>query len=231
MSGFLQHDPRRLLQCFHIPFSGRAADHSRLTETAAADTASLDFQSYSVLCRLNKRNHRSFQPVVVLFHIQNKLFFYHGRYSRTVRRKRGDGSVLFICDIIEGRNVNSRNFCRFQKEILSGAALLFIFFICVKQSVVGGFSFSYVKQIEKRRQRLRIISAGSSADHQRIFFTSLLCFQRDPGEIQKLKYIGIAHFITQCDPQEVKIFYRILGFQGKKRDLIFPHHLIQIRPR
>ena len=49
-------------------------------------------------------------------------------------------------------------------------------------------------------------------------------------KIQHLKNIGIAHFVLDRDAEKVKILYRILGFQGKQRNVLLPHDLVQICP-
>ena len=55
--------------------------------------------------------------------------------------------------------------------------------------------------------------------------------ERNLSQIQKLKHVGIAHFILESDTQKVKVLNGILRLQGKQRDLFFPHNLIQIHPR
>ena len=91
-------------------------------------------------------------------------------------------------------------------------------------------SFSDIEQVKKLCQRLRVISAGASADHDGILPGPFFCVQRDSRQIQNLQDIGVAHLILDGDAQEVKLPHRILGLQRKQRDLFFPHDLVKIGP-
>ena len=51
------------------------------------------------------------------------------------------------------------------------------------------------------------------------------------AQIQYLKYIGITHLISKSNTKEIKLLYRLLGFQGKERNMFLTHDLIQIHPR
>ena len=51
------------------------------------------------------------------------------------------------------------------------------------------------------------------------------------AQIQDLKYIGITHLISKSNTKEIKLLYRLLGFQGKERNMFLTHDLIQIHPR
>ena len=55
--------------------------------------------------------------------------------------------------------------------------------------------------------------------------------ERDPGKIQDLEDICITHFILEGDPQDIKILHRVLGLDGKKRDMLFTHDGVQVGPR
>lgn len=70
----------------YILLADRAVDHSRLTETTAADAAAHDLENHAVLGRLDKRNQR-FLRVDGLCHFHNKLLFYLLRHPRAVGRK------------------------------------------------------------------------------------------------------------------------------------------------
>jgi integrase len=39
------------------------------------------------------------------------------------------------------------------------------------------------------------------------------------------------HLILDGKAQKIKVLHRILGFQRKQRDMLLPHHLIEVRPR
>ena len=67
------------------------------------------------------------------------------------------------------------------------------------QMEVRSFSLSDVEEIKKFRDRFRIVAAGSAANHDRIFFGTVFCKQRNPGQIQHLQDVCITHFVLQRD--------------------------------
>ena len=213
MPGIFEHDPCRFLESLHVTLPCRTVDHTRLTETAASDTATLDLQCDTVLCRLDMWNDRCFRHICMLW---------TEGFNRT---------VFFVGNFIERRHIDSRNLCSFQKEVLPAAAGFLICLICVKQSAIDSLSLSNIKEVKKLCQWLWIISTCTATDHERIIFDTFCCPERNSTEIQKLKYIGITHLISESDPKEIKLLYRILGLQSKERDLLLTHDLVQIRPR
>ena len=60
-----------------IPLSHRAVQLAGLTETAAPDTSSLDFQNHPVLCHLDKGNHGLFR-IIGVGEITFQLLQYRG---------------------------------------------------------------------------------------------------------------------------------------------------------
>ena len=51
------------------------------------------------------------------------------------------------------------------------------------------------------------------------------------AQVKYLKHIGIAHLISKGNTKEIKLLYRLLGFQGKERNMFLTHNFIQIHPR
>ena len=230
MSCIFQHDTRRFLQSLHITFTGRTIDHTCLAETTASNASSLDLKSYTILCCLNVRNDRCLHSTIFLFHINDQLFLDLLRNTIRRRCKGCDRTIFFIGNFIERRNINSRNLSCCQKEISPAAASLFIGLVCIKKCIINSFPFSDIKHIKKRCQRLRIIRTGTATDHNREILTTVCALQRDTTEIQYLQNIGVAHFVPNRNSKKIKIPDRFLGLQCKQRNLLLPHHLIQIRP-
>ena len=130
---------------------------------------------------------------------------------------------------IKLRYVNTRDpACLFQ-EILTGSAVLFIFQIRVEKLVVHNLTLSDVKQIEERSDRLRVVRTRA-ADDDRVLVGTLHRMQRDSGKVERLQNVCITHLILQGDKQEILVFHRLLGFQAEQRNVLFPHHAVQIRP-
>ena len=83
----------------YILLADRTVDHSRLTETTAADAAAHDLENHAVLGRLDKRNQR-FLRVDGLCHFHNKLLFHLLRHPRRCRQKASDRAVFLICHFV-----------------------------------------------------------------------------------------------------------------------------------
>ena len=176
MPGILKHSAGILLQGLYIPLSGGTVQHSRLTETAPADTAPLNLQYHTVLGDLDKRNHRS-HGVIGIRKVCNHLLLDRLLRMGIRRRKRGDRSVLLIFCPIELRNIDSFDLCCFLQVVLSGTTMLLVLLICIKKLIVNRLPFSDVEHIKKVSQRFRVIGAGSASDHNRIGFRSVACIQ------------------------------------------------------
>ena len=230
MTCIFQHNTRRFFQSFHITFTGRTVDHTCLAETTATDTSSLDFQSYTILCSFNMWNNRCFHCTVFLLHIYNQLFLDFFRNASLCWRKGCDRAVFFIGNFIKRWNINSRDLSCCQKKISPAAASFLIGLVRIKKCIINSFSLSNIEQVKKRCQRLRIIRTGTATDHNREILTTVCAFQRNTTEIQYLKDIGVAHLVPDRNSEKIKIPDGLLGFQCKQRNLLLPHHLIQIRP-
>ena len=103
---------------------------ARLTETAAAYTASLNFQNNSVLSYLNKRNNRFFQ-VSGIIHIHYQLFGNPFLCVRIIGNKPVNGSILLVSYIIKGRDIDSLNFSGHFQKITAASAFFLIFLVTV----------------------------------------------------------------------------------------------------
>ena len=165
MSRILQHGSGRLFQLFNITLTQRSVDHTCLAETAATDTAALNFKCYTVLCCFDKWYNRFFNWTVAFIHVYDQLFLYFLGNSRAIWCKGSDGAVFLISDIIKCRNINSWDLCCFQKKVFSAASCFLIGLICIKKCIIDGFTFTNIKQVEKVCQRFRIVRTCTAADY------------------------------------------------------------------
>ena len=111
---------------------------------------------------------------------------------------------------------------RVQKKFLPGCRL-FLASPCTDSSSgpVLCLALADVKQVKKIRQRFRVVAAGAAADDDRVcLMYAPLPDSGIPAQIQDLQNICITHFVLQGNAEKVKIFHRILGFQGKQRDMV-----------
>ena len=148
-----------------------------------------------------------------------------------VWRKGTKRSVLIVFRIVKGRDIHAGKLSRFLQEIHPAAAIFPVFLIDIEQAVILGLPFSDIEQIKKLRQGLRIVSAGTTADHNGICFRPVAGMEGNSRQVQNLENIGITHFILKGDSQKIKILDRILAFQSKQRDFFLSHHPVQIHPR
>ena len=137
-----------------------------------------------VLCCLDMRNDRSFQFIIIFIHVDHELFFNFFRYIFIFRLEGFDGAIFFIGNFIEGRYIDARNLCCFQKKILSAATGLLVCFVSIKKGSINHFTFSDIEKVKERCKWLRIVCTRASADHQRIILCTFFCKKRDSAEIQ-----------------------------------------------
>ena len=172
---------------------------SSLTESAAPDTAALYLQNHSVLSHLDKGHHR-LHRIIGITHIHLDLFSDRGRNSFLRRGKAFDRSILVIGHLIKPRSIDSRNPGGPSQKFFSSEPKLFTFLIKIKQPSVLGLTLPDIEQVKEISDGLRIIGAGAAADHNRTILTAVRGVDGDPGKIQYLQDIGVAHFVLNRNP-------------------------------
>ena len=185
MSGIFQHRTGIFFEHVKITLSGRTIDHTRLTETASTDTATLDLQNHAVLRTFDKWNDW-FLRIRCCCHIHHDLFFNGWRYIITDRRKTFNRTIFMIRNFIEFRYIDSRNLCCLMQKVRTAPVFLFCFFIKVKKSVIDHLPFSDIEHIKEICQGLWIVDTWTAADHDRIIPGTLLRLKRNTGKIQNL---------------------------------------------
>ena len=226
----LEHSAGVLLQLLHISFTRRTIEHPCLAETAPADAAALDLQHDSVLCRLDERHDRR-QRIRRVRHICHDLFFHGLRGMRIVRRKGFQRPVSLIFCIIKHRDIESFDLCSPLQKFHPASSCSLPLLICVQELVINSLSFADIENIKECRKGLRIVRARAASDHDRILVCPIRRIERYPTQIQDLQDIRIAHFKLDRNSQKIKLSDRILRLKGEQRDILFPHHFVQIRPR
>ena len=202
---------------------------SGLTETATADTAAHQFHHCPVLGHPDKGHQRCID-ILHGVHVLHHLARHDRRDVLVFRRKGTERPVRSIGDFVERRNIDPGDRGSSTKKLLSAPLLVFETDIQIQEVIVDHLPFANIEQIEKGSDGLRVVGAGTASDHQRVLFCPFLRVQRDPGELQHLQDIGIAHLILQCDAEEIAFPHRPLALQRKQRDLLFPHHPVQVGP-
>ena len=150
---------------------------------------------------------------------------------RVIGSKRQERAVFPVGGVIKLRHIEAFDLSSSFQEFLPAFPGSFPLFISIQQLVINSLSLSDIEEIKELRKGLRIIGARPAADHNGIRIRPFCCAERDMAQFQDLKDVCIAHLKLDRNAEEVEILYRILRLQGKKGDLLLPHHLVQIDPR
>src|SRR5699024_2398338 len=135
-----------------------------------------------------------------------------------------------VFGIIKLWNIDSFDLrCHLQK-FFSCSVLFLVFLIGIQKLIINGLALSNVKKVKKVSQRLWIDGTWASSDDNRIFFCTILAEQRNTRKIQYLQNVGIAHLILDRNAEEIKFPDRILGLQGKQRNVLLSHNPVQVGP-
>ena len=204
-------------------------DHAGLAEAAAADAAAHQFDAGPVLGHLDKGDQRGID-VAHIVHVPHHLTLHLLRDSFAYRAEGCQRPVRIVFGTVKLRDVDPRHRGRGLQEFLPAFSRRLIFFIEVDQTVIDHLSLSDVKHVEEGGNGLGIIGAGTAADDQRVRLRPVLRPERDPGKLQDLEDVGVAHFILDGDSQEIAFPDRPLGLQREQRDLPLPHDAVQVGP-
>ena len=110
-------------------------------------------------------------------------------------------SVFFIRHLIEGRHIDSRQSAPLSLKIpvLAAALCPSLLYKDPAVGIIDRFTLSDIEQIKELCQRLRIVGAGTAADHNRIILGTVYVHAAGSGQIQDLQDIGITHLILDRD--------------------------------
>ena len=200
----------------------RPVNVPRLAEATAANTSALNLQHHPVLGHLDV-GHQRLLNITHAVHVHHQLFGDGLPRVGIVGGEGANGSVLVVGYVVKGRHVDPRDLCRQLQETLPPAPGRPVLLITVHQFEIHGLALADIEQVEEVGQRLRVVRAGASADHDGIVFTPLTGVQRNLGQLQHLQDVGVTHLVLQGDAQKVKVLHRFLGLQGKQGDILFPH--------
>ena len=247
LAGAVQHGIRVGLHRRQVPLPVGPVDHARLTEAAAPDAAPLEFHSHPVLGHRDKGNQglRRIGRLCGIIQGRRHLladaagnrrlrrcfgFFFPDRLKIINRPKGRNRPVLPVTDLIQGRHIDARHPGRCPQEGLPALSPLLHVTVEIQQFVVGCLSLPDIEEVKKASDRLRVVGAGPAPDHDRVAVGPVRRMKRDPGQVQHLQDVGIAELKLERKAQEIKDPHRILGFQGKQRDVVVPQQPVHIRP-
>ena len=146
-----------------------------------------------------------------MLHIHLDLFHDRLRCLLHNRLKVCQSSVFVVERLIKHRHIDPRDLCSTLQKCHSVLSGLFPFLVFIHHATVLRLPLADVKHVKEISDRLRIVAARTSTDHERILHRPFLCLKWDPGKI--------------------KIPDRLLRFQCKQRNMLLTHDLIQIHPR
>ena len=133
----------------------------------------------AVLRDLNKRN-QLVQRIRRRVQISHRLLYDPRGNAGDVRSEGSDRSVLLISYRIERWHIDARHLRRRGDQELPAALSRCLHgLIKIQKLIIYDFPFAYIEHVEEFGDRLRVIRAGTSPDHDRDRFIALRSHQGD----------------------------------------------------
>ncbi len=203
-------------------------EKARLTEAASPDTAPQHLHGDPVVDHLDHGDWEGIGKISSV-HILDRAFADSSR-SALLGGVRLHGTVWIIGRLIERRHINPFYLGGPAQELLFGRALLFALAVQLHHFQVYLFPVPQKEQVKKIRQRFWVAGAGAAGHHNVKQLCPVRAAQRDTGELEHIKDIGVAQFVLQGKADEVKVFHRVAAFQGIKRHTPGGHLRLHVDP-
>ena len=211
------------------PVSHRTIHIPRLAEPAAADTSPEQLQHHPILHDLRRR-HDGFCREIGRVHIVHDALGHHGGCP-IVGNDLLDRTVGVVTDLVQTGHVDTVQLCRRHQEAVLVPSLTAGFSMQLDEFRGNILALAQRHDVDKIRQRLRVIHGGAAGDHQRGQFRALCAVQRDPCQIQHIQDPGKRHLIAHGKRHDVKVGDRVAGLQREKRHIRPAHLLLHVAPR
>ena len=202
-----------------------------MAEAAAADTPAPHLHRDAILHRFNV-GHDHLLRVQPFVQVGHDALGHNSRYIRVAGRVGTDGAVLIVGHVIQRRHVHAgnRGGGAVQERRARVAALVPHGDIQLHDLRKHFLALTDVEQVEEVRDRLRVIGAGTAADHQRVLLAALARPDRDASQLQHIQHVGVAHLILQGKADEVEHRQRIAAFHRRQRQVVLLHLFLHIHP-
>ena len=86
------------------------------------------------------------------------------------------------------------------------------------------------EEVDKVRQGLRIVGTDATGEDHMLQPGPLAAVQGNPGQVQHIDDIGVAHFVADGEGDHIKIPNGILTLQGPEGELVLAHGILHISP-
>ena len=216
--------PRLLAQRLHALLPHRPVDEPRLAEPAAPGAPAENLQRNPVVHNADIWNNQLVRKIGRI-HIQKKALAHGQVFSPDLCNR----PILPVGKLHQRGDIDALNARRLLQKFLFAENLLFMRRIEIQQFHIDLLSLADDEQIDKIRQRLWVIGAGSSGYDERIALVSLPASQRDARKLHHAQYSRVAHLIGEVKTDDIKFAGRGICFQRKKRNPLFFHLLLHIR--
>ena len=220
----------RLVQQTGIALAHGTVQEARLTEPAAAHAAAQHLDAGAVLNGTHHGHYKVCRRSKLVQVLDDGL-----RDARRDARLVGsDGlhsAVLVVGDIVEGRDVHTRDLCNVEQQLFFGDAL----FLCLFDLGADGgqlvFALAQLDDIKEIRDGLRVAGAGSARYDQRPAVVTVFGIERDARQVQHGKDIGVGKLVLQGKAHSIKGRKGVLALHGVQRQLQALHLCLHIQPR
>ena len=228
VSGRFQRLHRLAVQNLRALLANRAVSKTGLAETAATDAATEHLQIRPVMDDLCRRNDHIRGPVCAVQILNDPL---GDLFRRTLQcNDGGQCSVIVVFMAVESGHIYTGDLGDFLQELLLGPALSLRPVIEAHDLHRDLLALTQREEVYKVCQRLGIVSADTAREHNILQPRPILGMKRDPGKLQHIQNIGIAHLIADGEGNHVEVLHGALAFQRPKGQLVGAHSVLHIAP-
>ena len=206
-----------------------AVNISRLAEAAAAQAATQHLHHRAVVHRLYKRHHEAVRKIHCVDVPDNALN--HPGRRALLRGNGADGAVVMIGNLVEGRNIHTRDLRRPPQELSAGPAGLLGLGVEIADVQHQLLALAQLKKVKKFRNRLRVAGTGAAAHDNGRKAGAVGSAQRDPRQIEHIENRGVGQLILQGKAHQVKRGHRVQALQCVERLAAFAQQLFKVRIR
>lgn len=160
-------------------------------------------------------NDQLFRIIRVRQVVDQRLIDHFRRAAALLGGDGGDGAIGVVGHIVKRGHIYAGNPCNHAQVFLARQAGCLPLPVGVDGLMRGHLAIAEDEEIDKRRKRFWIESAGATADDERARST-ILAPKRYAGQIQRLEDVGKAHFILERDAEQIKLPHRRTALQRKQ---------------
>ena len=175
-------------------------------------------------------NDQFFRIIRVRQVVDQRLIDHFRRAAALLGDDGGDGAIGVVGHIVKRGHIYAGNLCNHAQVFRTRQAGRLPLPVGVDGLMRGHLAVAENKEIDKRRERFRIESAGATTDHEGAGI-ALLAPKRYASQIQRLEDVGKAHFILERNAEQIKLPHRRTALQRKQGHMFRAHERGHVHPR